>query len=404
MRTDILHEIERLKIMEIKPNFSELAKRLNCDRRTASDYYHGKTTSIRKTTTKESKLHGFESIIEDKVDTCSATAMSIFKFIKSKGYSGAYGLVKNYVRNYKNNEIKKATMRFETLPGIQGQVDWKERKKMVSRQGDIFEINIFCYILGYSRMKYFELTFDRKQPTLFKCLSNAFKYTGGIPKQVLFDNMRTVVDQSRTHLTSVVFNQKFTYFAKDFNFEPLACMPYRPQTKGKVEALAKLTNRLDVYNYEFNNEKELIDIVKKINKELNNEVSQATNEIPLLRLEREKEHLIPLPNNQVIESYTSRQKSYSVSPESMIIYKGNKYSVPTHYIGKKLKIKVQNDFLQIFFDSEVIATHYTSENQLNYQKQHLIEILQSDAMKYKGYDEIDDFVETNLRQLDMIIT
>lgn len=404
MRTDIITEIERLKCMDIKPNFSEVARRHNCDRRTVSNYYNGITGATKKTVKKESVLTKYIPIIEEKVDTCSASAMSIYKYIQTKGYSGKYGLVKNYVRSYKNNQIKKATMRFETLPGFQGQVDWKERKRMISKHGEIFEFNLFLYVLGYSRIKYLELTFDKKQSTLFKCINNAFEYTGGIPKQILFDNMRTVVNQSRTHLSSVVLNSKFEYFAKDFGFEPVACMPYRPQTKGKVESLAKLTNRLDVYNNEFEDEQELINIVKQLNFDLNNETSQAINEKPINRLEKEKEHLRPFPNNQVIETYISLEKTYSVSKESMITYKGNKYSVPTHYIGKKVKIKVNTSNLQIYFGTDIIATHEISENFLNYKKNHVIEILQSDALKYRDYNEIESFVEDNLKDLDMLIT
>lgn len=404
MRTDILTEIERHKVMNIKPNYSEIARRMDCDRRTVANYFNGVTKPKRKQSIKKSILDDFIPTVEEKVDSCSASAMSIYKFIEKKGYKGKYGLVKNYVRSYRNKQIQKATLRFETLPGLQGQVDWKEKKKMISKHGEVFEINIFLYVLGYSRIKYLELTFDKKQQTLFKCLCNAFDYTSGVPKQILFDNMRTVVDQSRTHMSSVVLNPKFKYFAKDVGFEALACMPYRPQTKGKVEALAKLTNRLDVYNYEFEDACDLKSIIKQLNYDLNHEVSQAINEKPVNRLDKEKEYLNPIPSNQIIETYTSLQKIYSVSKESMITYKGNKYSVPTHYIGKKVKLKAHNDFLEIYFDTDIIAKHKISKSYLNYKKNHVIEILQSDAFKYREYDEIDDFVKNNLKNFDMLIT
>lgn len=404
MRIDILNEVERHKIMDIKPNFSEIARRMDCDRRTVAEYYQGNTKATRKLSEPVSKLDDYKAIIEEKVDNCSATAMAIYRFIQKKGYQGKYGLVKVHVRKYKNDQTKKATIRYETLPGFQGQVDWKERKKMISKHGEIFEVNIFLYLLGYSRIKYMELTFDRKQTTLFKCMCNAFAYTGGMPQQVLFDNMKTVVDQSRTHMSSVVFNTKFRYFARDMAFEPKACMPYRPQTKGKVEALAKLTSRLDVYNYEFEDEYELHTIVMMLNTDLNCEVSQATNEKPIDRLDKEKEYLRSLPSDQIIETYTSLQKNYSVSKESMITYKGNKYSVPTYYIGKKLKVKVLDSFLEIYFDTELIAEHKLSDRFLNYKKPHAIEILKSDAFKYRDDTEIEDFVENNLKNFDMLIT
>lgn len=59
---------------------------------------------------------------------------------------------------------------------MQAQVDWKENLKMVSKNGEIFEVNIFLMVLGYSRMKFVKLTSDKTQKTLFNCMNEAFKY------------------------------------------------------------------------------------------------------------------------------------------------------------------------------------------------------------------------------------
>jgi len=67
-------------------------------------------------------------------------------------------------------------MRFEANQGLQCQIDWKENLSLISKNGEVFVINIFLSILGYSRLKYIELTLDKQQPTLFKCLNNMFKY------------------------------------------------------------------------------------------------------------------------------------------------------------------------------------------------------------------------------------
>lgn len=80
---------------------------------------------------------------------------------------------------------------------------------MTSRLGEVFDINIFLMILGFSRMKYLQLTLDRNQDTLKSALINGFKYYQGIPKEILFDNMKTVVDQSRSNFQEAVINQNF---------------------------------------------------------------------------------------------------------------------------------------------------------------------------------------------------
>lgn len=132
-------------------------------------------------------------------------------------------------------------------------------------------------VLGYSRLKYIGLTLDRNQDTLKQELISALKSFGGVPKEILFDNMKSVIDQSKTQYNDAVINSNFYQFSKDIGFQVIACRPYRPQTKGKVETLAKIMERLRVYNYEFDTLDELDEIVRELNYDINNSISQATN-------------------------------------------------------------------------------------------------------------------------------
>ena len=294
MRKDIY---ERMKIMKqegVKPNYAEIARRWNCDYRTVKRYFEEDVVPRRKIL-KPSKLDPYKTIIEEKVGL-GCTASSIYHFIRKKGYDGKYTIVGDYIRAIRVEGNQKATIRFETNPGLQAQVDWKERMKMISRQGEIFEINIFLMILGYSRTKYIELTIDRNQETLMMAMINGFRYFQGVPKEIIFDNMRTVIDQSRTNYQEAVVNETFYQFSKDMGFEVWSCKAFRPQTKGKVEALAKLMSRLEPYNNEFNSLEELEEIVRQVMIDINNDKSLATNEKPLTLLEKEKEYLLPLPN------------------------------------------------------------------------------------------------------------
>ena len=102
--------------------------------------------------------------------------MAVYKFIQKKGYKGKYSTVADFVNKHKNIEIKKATIRFETTSGLQAQVDWKEDLILISSHGEVFKINIFLMVLGYSRTKFVKLTDSRDQRTLFSCMIDAFKY------------------------------------------------------------------------------------------------------------------------------------------------------------------------------------------------------------------------------------
>ena len=398
MRKDIYERMKIMKQGETKPNYAEIARRWNCDYRTVKRYFEQDVVPIRKIT-KPSKLDPYRTIIEEKVNL-GCTGSSIYHFIKKKGYDGKYSILRDYVRSIKVEGEQKATIRFETNPGLQAQVDWKERMKIISRQGEIFEINIFLMLLGYSRTKYIELTIDRNQETLMMAMINGFRYFQGVPKEIIFDNMKTVVDQSRTNYQEAVINETFYQFSKDMRFEVWPCRAFRPQTKGKVEALAKLMSRLEPYNNEFDTLEELEEIVREVMNDINNDKSYATNEKPLTLLEKEKEYLLPLPNQELINNYFTKPIRRIVTKESMITYMNNKYSLEPKYIGKIVNLEVSDDQIKIIYGKEIIATHKLSKQKFNYQQDHMVSILKSDAMKFRKDEEIEDFAKKQLELYD----
>jgi len=401
MRKDIFERMKLMKKEEVVPNYAELARRYDCDYRTVKKYFEGNGQEVCQRLPKPSKLDSYKAVIEEKY-SLGCNAKAIFCFIKKKGFCGSYTIVKRFCKQIKAEEIRKATIRFETNPGLQSQVDWKEKLIMFTRSKQPVEINIFLMLLGFSRLKYLELTLDKSQETLFCCMINAFKYFDGISKEILFDNMRTVVDQSRSNYQNAVINDKFYQFSKDMGFEVWACRAYRPQTKGKVEALAKLTSRLKPYNYEFDSVEELAKIVREVNQELNNEISQATGQVPFNLWEKEKEYLLQLPNQELLDGYFQRPITRTVSKESMVTYKYNKYSLDPKYIGKTVTLEVDGSNLKILLDNIVLATHPISEKKYNYRIEDCVSILKTDAFKFKNDDEINDYAKKQLALYDKI--
>ena len=101
-----------------------------------------------------------------------------------------YTIVRNYVATKKSEFNNKVTIRFETMPGLQAQVDWahfEDRHVIVNNA----EKKLYCFliILGYSRMRYIEFVTDMTTTTLIRCHINAFRYFGGYPEEILYDNM-----------------------------------------------------------------------------------------------------------------------------------------------------------------------------------------------------------------------
>lgn len=406
MRKDIREGVMIYVINEIKPNYAALAKQYDCDYRTVKNAYEeakGETSTPTPRKKRPSKLDPYKEIIQDKVKGhCSA--YSIFKFIERKGFDGSYSLVKAYCREFKQEKVQKATIRVEHNPGLSAQVDWKEDMRLISNQGEVFEFNIFLYVLPYSKKKFITLTFDRKQDTLFECLDDAFYHTGGVPKEIWFDNMKTVVDHSRSQFSKAHFNERFYAFSKDASFTPIACRPFRPQTKGCVEALARTVDRLKVYNHEFYDIVELCHLVNDLCSELNSEVSQATDQTPDERWwTNEKEHLHELPKN-LLNPYFEDFISRKVTKEAMVVFRKCRYSVDPRYIGKEVEIELSDkeDQVQIHYNGELIRSHPLTKKQLNYHEEDYFQILKSDVMSHKEDDDIRAYTRESLKQYDLV--
>ena len=121
-------------------------------------------------------------------------------------------------------------VRFETAPGHQMQADWAT----VGRGSD--KLKVFIATLGWSRAAYVEFCDNERVETLIGCHENAMLAFGGVPIEVLYDNMRTVVIERNTYGRGVHrFHAGFLDYARHAGFLPRLCQPYRAQTKGKVE-------------------------------------------------------------------------------------------------------------------------------------------------------------------------
>ena len=117
------------------------------------------------------------------------------------------------------------------------------------------------------------------------------------------------------------------------------------------------------YNHEFEDEEELLQIILNIRNKVNATVNQTTNVPPILLFEKEKEYLLPLPNNRIMLSYLVNVEKTKVYPDSLVYYKGQRYSVSPKYIDQDVQLKQTENILYIYHNKQLIATHEIS-NQL----------------------------------------
>lgn len=171
---------------------------------------------------------------------------------------------------------------------------------------------------------------------------------------------------------------------------------------GKVENLAKIMDRLKAYNSEFDDTQELENIIKTLNNELNDEIVQGLEQTPNERFKKEKSTLTKV-NLELLEPYYIPAKEYKVSNESMITYKGKKYSVPTYLIGKKVTIKESDFEIYIYYTTNFVCSYNINESlRFNYKDSHYKEILTQDAFKDKTDEELEAQIKKNLEFMDNI--
>lgn len=294
-----------------------------------------------------------------------------------------------------------AVIRFETDPGIQAQVDWKESLKFKTKDGETIKFNVFLMILGFSRTKFLMVTETRDLQQVEFSLACAFRYFGGVPHEILFDNMRSIIDKARTQYSEPVFNENFKVFAEDCGFVPKACVAYRPETKGKVEVTAKLMNRLKVYSGDITGFDDIRQIASELNDELNSAVCQATGKKPFDLLEAEKPFLHKT-NLGILTGYFIDNVKRKVSKESMISYEGKKYSVPPEYIGKKVDISDAGSGFDISFNGHFVRHWEKSSKMMNFDHTDYLEIARLSSLRRLDDDEIKLIAERNLEIYDKL--
>jgi len=254
-------QLEIMKALGIKPNFTELGKEFGKDRHTIKKYYEG-YEGPNATRKRPSKLDKYYDEIKSKFELVGVNKMAVYQYIYQKDDSiGTYSNFKKYVVKH-DLKPKKSTaphLRFETDPGEQMQSDWKEDITMISKHGEIFDFNVFSSTLGYSRLHDFVYSRTKTREDVERCLMTTFKYFGGVPKSMLTDNMRTVVDINGVKKK---VNREFNQFARDMGFSVDLCKYRSPETKGKDETANKFMNWLIPYNHEFEDEEELIEIIR----------------------------------------------------------------------------------------------------------------------------------------------
>jgi transposase len=248
---------------------------------------------------------------------------------------------------------ERATMRFETQPGKQMQVDFGEKWLLIG--GERQKRYVFVATLGYSRRCYVEVFGSLRQRDWIVGLERAFQHFGGVPEELLTDNAKPLVNRHPMG-EKAVFHPEFEAFCRHWGMIPRACQPFRARTKGKVESGVGYVKKNALGGLAFASDEALDEhLVSWMRKVADVRIHGTTHERPIDRFEAEKGALRSVLNHP---SYL-RVRSFArkVSTDFRIDVDTNRYSVPPQFVGLTLDIVIEADTLQILHRDWVVAEH-----------------------------------------------
>lgn len=276
----------------------EIARTLGVSRNTVRRYLRNQGLPRYRREPRATKLDAYKQHLRARVKAAAPEwipAAVLFRELQALGYRGGLTTLKLYLARLKPVPQSEPLIRFETEPGRQLQVDFVSFRRGAER------LSAFIATLGWSRASYVEFVEDERLETLLSCHERAFGYFGGVPREVLYDNMHAVVTTRDAYgVGRHRYNRSFLDFAHHYGFRPRLCQPYRPRTKGKVERFihylrmsfyVPLASQLSPEGLKVDRATANARVGRWLREVANARIHATTGEMPAARLVQERERL-----------------------------------------------------------------------------------------------------------------
>lgn len=297
-----------------------------------------------------SQLDPFKAYITSRFNECGLSGVRLLEEIQPMGYIGSVDVVRRFVQTLRSGSIasQKATVRFETPPGQQGQADWAYCGRFADSEGRAIPIYAFVFVLGFSRMLYVRFTTSMDLPALIECHQRAFEYLRGWPREVLYDNMKQV------KIGPNDWNPMFLDFANHYGFTPKTHRIRRPRTKGKVERMVFYVKDNFLNGRSFDDLADLnLQALHWLNETANSRVHTTTGCRPFDLLLQER--LTDIGSITPYRAYPVRMAK--VSAESFVRVAGSRYSVPPAHVGRQVIVTLRDSKVVIRSGDLIVAEH-----------------------------------------------
>lgn len=330
------YEVQRLQKQGL--SYRTIAQTLVMNRRTVIKYLAMSEAEyeafLHKKDSREKLLDDYESFVKTKLTAHpAASAAQVHDWLKEHHSDFPYISAKtvyNFVMAVRQKysialeETSREYFVVEELPyGLQAQADFGQyilRNAEEKRK----KVHFFVMMLSRSRMKYVRFSaIPFTSRTAIDAHEEAFKFFGGIPKEVVYDQDRLfLVDEN---LGDLLLTQDFNNYFFEQTFRVHFCRKADPQSKGKVENVVKFVKNNFLYGRAFYDTDTLqAQVLGWLQRTGNGMPHTTIRKIPLQEWAIEKEHLSPWVSVQILPAYIMRY----VRLDNTIAYAGNFYSVP----------------------------------------------------------------------------
>ena len=296
--------------------------------------------------------HG--EFLRRRVAEVNFCAQVLFQELRGRGYAGSYPVVMRWVRPWREEQVRlqEATVRFETGPGRQSQVDWGSTRLRVA--GELLQAHLFVMTLGYSRRSFAAAYPNERLTALLDGHERGFSHFGGRTEEILYDNPRTIVLRRDFEGRHIEWHPVFRDFADYYGFTPRLCRPYRARTKGKVESGVKYVKRNALIGREFLSWEHVNEwLLEWAMTVADQRVHGTTRERPVERFRSEGLH----PAVAATPYRLQRHPERCVARDCLVSLDTNRYSVPWRLVGENVEVSVVQQQVRISHRGALVAVH-----------------------------------------------